>query len=228
MAEISIENEFAKRNPWVTGFVIDGEKYGGDFCAMQDRRLDQFFQCFPDVQTILELGSLEGGHTFSLGKHPGVQRVIGMEGRAANVDRARLVQHLLGINNVEFVTANLESTDLAKFGQFDAVFCVGLLYHLPEPWILVGQIARVTERLFVWTHYADMRKADQIVHGYQGRMYQEQGLVDPLSGMSAKSFWPTYDSLMNMLNDSGFGTLDLIENDPKHPHGPCITLAAVQ
>lgn len=56
--------------------------------------------------------------------------------------------------------------------------------------------------------------------------YQESGIKDPLSGLSQTSFWVTISSLKNMLRQYGFTNIEIIEHDEKHPHGPCITLAA--
>jgi SAM-dependent methyltransferase len=221
-----LDNEFKKFGPWVTKFVIDGKEYGGDFDALNDKRLEWFFQNFSDTSTILELGSLEGGHTFSLARHPSVKRVLGIEGRESNIHRAQFVQQLLKVDNVEFISANLEKANLVSWGQFDAVFCVGLLYHLPDPLSLIEQISQVSKNLFIWTHYADPAKADKVVNGYRGLLYQEYGMADSLSGMSAKSFWPTLEALTEMLNRYGFTTINIIEDNPLHPHGPSITLAA--
>jgi len=217
---------FEERKPWITKFNIDGREYGGNYDASNDVRIDQFFQHFPNVQTILELGSLEGGHAFRLAKHPTVKRVLGIEGRQANVDKARFVQELLGISNVEFTCVNLENADLLAFGQFDAVFCVGLLYHLPEPWRLIDQISQVSTNLFIWTHYAEKDRANETINGFRGLIYQEEGLTDPLSGLSPRSFWPTLQSLEDMLKVCGFTTIHVVEEHPEHIHGPCITLAA--
>lgn len=218
--------EFEKRGPWVTKFVIDGEEHGGNFNAMQDTRIEQFFESFPKSQRIMELGSLEGGHSFSLASRPSVSAVLGIEGREANVEKAKFVQQLLEVRNVEFVTANLEKTDLASYGGFDAVFCSGLLYHLPRPWELVEQISKVSPNLFMWTHYTKEEEVNTTEHGLPGYVYKELGLADPLSGMSPDSFWPTLEGLQDMLKEYGFDDIHLIEDVPDHPQGPAITLAA--
>ena len=226
MATKNLLEAFEALGPWVTKFTINGTAYGGGFDAMNDGRIDQFFQHFPDVKTILELGSLEGGHTFALSRRHGVQRVVGIEGRKANVDKARCVQELLGIHNVEFVIGNLESHHLLAAGTFDAVFCVGLLYHLPRPWDLIEGISQVSRNLFMWTHYAAEDKADKVVSGYRGITYREFGSADPLSGMSPQSFWPTLAGLQTMLSRYGFTRTQIIEDNKVHPHGPSVTLAA--
>lgn len=221
-----IQHEFEKRGPWITRFAVGGKEYGGNFNAMQDTRVEQFFESFPNPERILELGSLEGGHSFSLASRPSVKYVLGVEGRDFNVEKARFVQGLLKMTNVEFVTANLETTDLASHGEFDAVFCSGLLYHLPKPWELIERISRVSPNVFMWTHYTKEEDINTSANGWPGFTYQELGLADPLSGMSADSFWPTLEGLQDMLKKYGFEKVHLIEDDPNHPQGPAITLAA--
>jgi SAM-dependent methyltransferase len=157
---------------------------------------------------------------------PSVKYVLGIEGRQENVDKARFVQQLLNVKNVQFITANLESVDLTAFGAFDAVFCSGLLYHLPEPWKLVEQMARVSPNLFLSTHYAPEAKADTDIQGLKGFMYQEHGYSDPLSGLSVSSFWPTLDSLQRMLTRCGYRAIHVMEHTPDFPNGPLINLAA--
>lgn len=217
---------FDERKPWVTKFTVDGVAYGGEFDAMQDGRIDQFFRSFPNARHILELGSLEGGHTCALAMRPGVKRVIGIEGRQSNIERAQFVASVYHIGQVEFQQANLETYDLSSLGRFDAVFCVGLLYHLPNPWDLIHRISQASDNVFIWTHYAADSKANTIVNGYRGIKYQEFGLSDPLSGMSAESFWPTLNDLKTMLGKDGFNAIQIVDQALDHPHGPGVTLAA--
>ena len=224
--QIDIAREFERRKPWVTKFQIQDREYGGTFDAMNDGRISQFFQYFPNVSTILELGALEGGHSFGLANRPVVKRVTAAEGRPSNIRKALFVQGLIGAEKVDLVEANLEDFDLLGLGTFDAVFCSGLLYHLPEPWKLIERCARVSPNLFMWTHYAGENEAEERVHGFRGKWYGEGGLLDPLSGLSKKSFWPTLGSLISMLTRSGFRTVHLIGNELDHPQGLAVTLAA--
>ncbi|MEY2493349.1 MAG: hypothetical protein QOH24_2300, partial [Verrucomicrobiota bacterium] len=180
-----LAEKFAKLGPWVFQFRIDGENYGGGISAAGDARVERFFRFAPSAATILELGSLEGAHSFILAERPGVQRVLALEGREANLRKARFVQELLKIHNVEFFQANLEYADLTALGKFDAVFCCGLLYHLPEPWKLLVQLPAVAPRLFIWTQYAAEEEARDFSDGLRGKIHVEGGPDEPLSGMSS-------------------------------------------
>src|SRR5437660_11576268 len=91
-----VESGFLKRRPWVTRFVVRGKVYGGGYDTLADPRLQRFCDAFPDARTILELGSLEGGHTWGLATRPGIEKIVALEGRLANVRRARVAQKKVG------------------------------------------------------------------------------------------------------------------------------------
>ena len=221
-----LEQQFRDLGPWVTKFVIDGVAYGGGYYTTQDARLTQFHEAFPDAETVLELGSLEGGHTVVLSRLQGMKRVVAVEARQPNIARARLIQRLLNLTNVEFVQGDLETLDLSKLGRFDAVFCVGLLYHLTAPWTLIERIAKVSPGVFLWTHYVADNLANVVVNKYHGTAHPEGGISDPLSGLSTTAFRPTLDSLRKMLADYGFQKIEIIDNDPGHQNGPAVTIVA--
>jgi protein-L-isoaspartate O-methyltransferase len=222
----NLAEKFAKLGPWIYQFQIGGQTYGGGISAVGDVRVERFLRFAPHAKTILELGSLEGAQSFILAQHPGVKRVVALEGREANLRKARLVQELLGISNVEFIQANLEHAELAAFGKFDAVFCCGLLYHLPEPWTLLEQLPKVAPLLFIWTQYAADDEAHDVARGLRGKIHIEGGTDEPLSGMSSTATWLTLDSLRDVLVTSGYKKIEVIHNDPAHANGPAVTIGA--
>jgi hypothetical protein len=228
MNHAELAAKFAELGPWIFQFAIDGRDYGGGISAAGDARLEQFFRFAQQPETILELGSLEGAHTFLLASAPGVRRVLAIEGREANLRKSRFVQEVLEIRNVEFAQANLENTRLADFGKFDSVFCSGLLYHLPEPWKLIEQLPSIAPTLFIWTQYAAENEAHDVGQGFRGKIHGEGGPDEPLSGLSATATWLTLDSLRELLTASGYGTVRVIHDDPTHPNGPAVTIGATR
>lgn len=223
---MDLQAEFAKRAPWISQFRIGELDYGGRVSFVHDKRIEQFFKAFPRAETILELGPLEGAQTVELLRRPQVRRVVGVEARAANIEKARFVQGILGIQNVELIHANVEEFDLTTLGKFDAVFCCGLLYHLAAPWRLIEQVAKVSPNLFIWSSCAEDSSADQTVNGLKGRFHPEGGIDEPRSGLGPKSFWMTLGSLTRLLSRNGYKTIELIENDFDHVYGPAVSLAA--
>jgi hypothetical protein len=222
----NLEEEFATLGPWIYQFQIDGQTYGGGISAVGDERVERFFRHAPNPETILELGALEGAQSFILAEHPGVKRVVALEGREANLRKARFVQERLQIRNVEFAQANLEHADLRAFGNFDAIFCCGLLYHLPEPWKLIEQCPAIAPYLFIWTQYAMEHEARDVGNGLRGKTHIEGGPDEPLSGMSETAIWLTQDSLRTMLAKSGYQKIEFLYDNPAHTNGPAITIGA--
>ena len=225
---MDLNRQFNDRGPWVTRFDIDGASYGGGFDAMRDPRIAQFFAAFPDVRSVLELGSLEGGHSIALAARPTVERVTAVEARRSNIEKAVFVKQVVEDTKVEFIEMDVEKGDLAALGRFDAVFCSGLLYHLPEPWDLVRKCADVSPRIFIWTQYACEREARKLINGYRGRWYKEGGRKDPLSGVSKWSYWLSLGSLVKLLTDCGYSETTIIHNDLSHSNGCAVTLSATR
>ena len=214
----------SQQSEWLASYSIEGKTYGSGFNHDQDVRPGQFFQLVPEARRILELGSCQGGGTFQLAKRPGSE-IVAVEGRDYNIAKARFVQRLLGISQVTFIEANLETYPLASLGRFDAVYCVGLLYHLPKPWELLTKLQGVSDVIYLNTHYCRASRAARTVDGYEGADWRESGFKDPLSGLSTWSFWPTLNSLSKMLLDAGF-IPKILETDTtapgQSPHGTTI------
>jgi len=223
---MTIEEQFAELEPWIFQFQIAGKTYGGGTSAVGDERVERFFQFAPNVKTILELGALEGAQTSIMASHPGVERVLALEGRERNLRKARLVQELLQIRNAEFVQANLEEENLGRFGTFDAVFCCGLLYHLPRPWELIAQLPAIAPILFLWTIYAPENDAHELPNGMRGKIHVEGGADEPLSGLSETATWLTLPCLRDRLTASGYKQIEVIR-DEAHPNGPTVTIGAL-
>jgi SAM-dependent methyltransferase len=218
----AIERAFAAVGPWESRFVIDGRAYGGKRPCADDGRVPEFFRLAGAPTSVLELGSFEGGHSSRLAEAPSVGRVVCLEGREENVRRARVVLGLLGLSDrVEVQQVDLEHARLAAFGSFDAAFCVGLLYHLSQPWLLLRELRRRARVLFLDTHVS---ATDHIVlAGYRGSMYRELGLEDTQSGLESFSFWPTAEALTTMLADAGFAIAHR-QDWPEAANGPRIQL----
>jgi len=218
-------DRLSARSEWLASFSVDGQTFGSGLNHDDDVRPGQFFSLLPNARRILELGSCQGGGTFQLAKRPGVEEIVAIEGRDYNIEKARFVQRLLGLNNVTFLEANLETFDFASLGRFDAVYCVGLLYHLPKPWDLLTRLKEVSDVIYLNTHFCRANCISRTIRGYEGANWHEMGFEDPLSGLSNWSFWPTLKSLAQMLMDAGF-LAEIIESDStglgQCPHGTTI------
>jgi hypothetical protein len=220
-----LEERFSALGPWQSRFVVGGMQLGGHLDYSHDRRVPTFFRWFGAPRTILELSSFEGAHSVQLAAPATTERLLGLEGRQENVDRARLVAELLGRGNIEITRADLEAPQLSPYGTFDAVFCAGLLYHLQRPWLLLEETARVGERLFLDTHY--WAGEGTKVEGRSGGWYEEGGQADPLSGLSSRSFWLTLPELLRALTEAGWAIRHM-EHFARWGPGPRVWLGCVR
>ena len=217
----SLTLEFQSLGSWHTQFNLKGKMFGGITDYSMCQRFHDFSKWYKNGGRILELASFEGMHSFLSSQLPGVTEVVGLEGRDYNVRKAQFVQKLLKKDNVHFSVSNLEKVDLSKYGKFDVVFCAGLLYHLTKPWELIAEVAKVSDRFFLSTHYSLTRKVKH--HGYTGKFYQEFGFEDSQSGLESFSFWPTYGELVRMLNEGGF-RVKKSHHIPDYIYAPLVNL----
>jgi len=217
-----LTHAFSVLSPWQTRFEIDGVMYGGQYHAAIDSRLFLFKQHFPQVNRLLELGCLEGGHSIELASI--ADSIVAIDARDENLRKAEWIAEISGATNIRFLWSNLETTDIDALGVFDVCFNLGLLYHLPAPWLLLRKLAQSCRAMFLWTHHAKERLVNR--GGYWGELYHEHGYSDALSGMSNESFWPTRDELIKMLNDCGFADCTILSEEDT-VSGPAVTLKCV-
>lgn len=214
MERDDVRHRVEELGPWVNEFSFEGIRYArGSKLAYPlsqypDDRARDFFAAFPDVQKILELGALEGADTLALSRYPGVS-IVALEGRAANLRRAEFVLGLHGVRNVELRLADVETVDFAALGRFDAVLCAGLLYHVRRPWALLRDVAQVTDRLYLSTHYWGSSAHLGDLDGYAVKPVREDHPEPQARGLSVDVRWLDRGSLMKALADAGFGEIEV-------------------
>lgn len=156
---------------------------------------------------VLDLACLEGLYGIEMALQ-GAQ-VLGIEGRQANLEKARLAKEALSLDNIEFVQDDVRNLSEEKYGRFDIVLCLGILYHLDVPDVLgfLEQIGNVCDKIaIIDTHVS---KQPEICYTYKnkkywGSNYQEVPNTVWSSLDNENSFWLTRASLYNMLSQCGF------------------------
>ena len=165
---------------------------------------------------------MEGGHSAVISRC-GVAELIAVEARVDNYVRACVIGNVLGLRNTRFCFDDARRVTRQTYGEFDVVFCLGVLYHLPDPDTLLANLAELAPVVLVSTHYADEAQpsgdapnlAIETRWGpFYGRRYDEGGLTDPLSGVDAWSFWPFRDELLRLCRDAGFESATVIYDRP--------------
>lgn len=161
-------------------------------------------QCPPGGRSafrVADLGCLEAGYTLAFAMAG--YSVTGIEARAENMAKCRLVQDAYPLPNMGFIQE--DARNLKRCGAFDAVFCCGLLYHLDEPAAFLKMLGEQTRRLLiVQTHHS--LSCPEEHEGYRGCWHPDVPGDGDVWGSwgNNRSFWLGRDELMRAMRDAGF------------------------
>jgi Methyltransferase domain len=232
----SIRAQVEELGPWITGFDWEGVRYGGDYFPENDSRVVGFIDALRERRTyspagspplrILECGCLEGAHTIMLAKAFPQAEIVAVDLRETNLRKARFLASLYGVTNIRWVQEDLSSPRSSFAESYDAIFCVGLLYHLRDPAMFLARAARATTFLWLWTVICAETETTVTEGAFRGRMLDEAP-GHPLTGAAPQSFLPTLGSLVDMLWGAGFRSAGLLARGiTTNNNGPCVLLQA--
>jgi SAM-dependent methyltransferase len=238
------QGEWSSRFPDSLGLVA----LPGTATLFEDGRIRWSEACLGGFKgrRILELGPLEGGHSYML-QQGGASQVVAIEANTRCFLKCLIVKELLRLDRVEFrlgdFTAYLQQTDEA----FDIVIASGVLYHMAEPLKLIDRVARVAPDVMYWTHYYDKAviraspalarrfgPQQPLAHGgetyeYAQQTYRaERGRAAFCGGSQPTSRWLTRDSLLRALRNCGYTGIEVGFEDPHHPNGPALAICATR
>ncbi len=185
---------------------------------------------------ILELGPLEGAHTYRL-EALGAAEIIAVEANVQAWLKCLIVKEQLHLTKSKFLLGDvlqyLDQTDT----KFDAIMASGILYHMIDPLALIEKMCRVSDNCFVWTHYYidpehhKMRftKLDVEKNGYKTTFWSYK--YTPFNakfwgGSASNACWMKKSEILRAFTHFGLGQISIIEDNPDHPNGPCFTFTA--
>jgi hypothetical protein len=197
-------------------------------------------------KTVLELGPLEGAHTYQV-ERLGAASITAIEANTRAYLRCLIVKELLNLQRARFECGDFVEYLRSRPPQVDVVIASGVLYHVPNPVEVLGLIAAITDRVFIWTHYYDAeviaansalahKFTGSVAEAYQGFAHtlyrQEYGDTldqDGFCGGSRPfSHWLSRADLLGALKHFGFNDIRLSFEAPQHFHGPAFALAALR
>ncbi|MEA2473017.1 MAG: hypothetical protein QOE06_932 [Thermoleophilaceae bacterium] len=193
---------------------------------------------------VLELGPLECGHTYML-QRAGAREIVAVEAHQRAYLRCLVVKELFALDRARLLHGDfvdyLKETD----DTFDLCVASGVLYHMANPVELLGLIAKVAPKAFIWTHYHDpagarhsgrfRRRAtgarqasdDGFEHVLHGRKYGYSLFSAGFCGGSVRATnWLSRQDLMGALRHHGFGRIQVAFEQVDHPNGPALALLA--
>lgn len=151
-----LEREVRRLAPWYYAFDLDGVRTDTTepFDHWGHRRVEVplLRPDFWSGRRVLDLGCNEGAYSFSAVQH-GALSTLGIDVRAINVEKARLVASVLGTGaRSTFDIAEVDAWLTGYRGEpFDIVLLCGLLYHLPKPAETLRRAAALARKSVVVT-----------------------------------------------------------------------------
>lgn len=225
-----------------------GASSAGFARLFDDARMAWFIDLIGGVagKDVLELGPLEGGHTWMLDQR-GAASILAIEANTHAFLKCLVSKELLEIKRARFVCGDFLEY-LRKSDQvFQVCIACGVLYHMLNPAELIDLLSRhCSDRLFVWTHYYDKalvsankaiaqrfeRSSSSSNHRGFAHTLNRQEYQATLNwggfcgGGSRASNWLTRDDLFRCLTHFGFEIEAVNFDQPNHPNGPALAFSA--
>jgi len=230
------------RGEWVSAFPIPGIK-AGNIPLFFDWKLPLLDEAFGSIAgwNVLELGPLEGMHTYML-EQMGAASVTAIESSGRAYLRCLITKEVLDLRKAHFQLGDfnefLTSTELT----YDLVLGSGILYHQHDPCATLGHVSRVAPRLLLWTHFYDegmFESRDHLVDRFRTTTTTEfEGRTFTLhvhqyaedlerrtfcGGLNETSHWMSLDDLETVLSICGYKE-ELRQMELDHPHGPAVLM----
>jgi SAM-dependent methyltransferase len=168
---------------------------------------------------VLDLACLEGGFSIEFALRGA--SVLGIEGREAHIAKAKFVKGVLSLTNVDFIQDDVRNISSEKYGHFDVVLCLGILYHLdsPDVFLFIEKIAEICDHLVVIDTeislvpeqactYKGNTYWGTIIKEHESTVTQEEKLKNLWMSLdNSYSFVFTRFSLFNFFQKTGFSSV---------------------
>lgn len=135
--------------------IIPGNiKSNGNADLFNDPRIDLICDKIGDLRNanILELGPLEGGHTYMLSKKLNARSVTAIEANSRAYLKCLIIKELLEMNSVSFMLGDFDQY-LDDCNTFDLILACGVIYHCRNPIETIVKITNRTQKVGLWSHY---------------------------------------------------------------------------
>jgi Methyltransferase domain len=196
-----------KFGPWTASnihladhFYTIGEHIHGD-----EVKLRRILQVVSDAASkplesarLLDLACHEGIYAIEFARHGA--SVLGIEGRQAHIEKGMFVKDALSLDNLNFIQDDVRNLSKDKYGSFDVVLCLGILYHLevPDVFRFIESIAEVCDDIAVIdTRIAPGPTLPYVYDGtkYWGNRISEGHQPSDTPEEKIKRYWASLDNV---------------------------------
>ncbi len=168
---------------------------------------------------ILDVGCGEGVYAIEAGLRGA--NVLALDARTQRMDQGAACAARHGLDNVEFLQRDVREVTRDACGEFDVVYCLGLLYHLdvPDLFRVLENLHSLCAGMLVVDTLVSLDGGSEAVYGgrvYPGEKRREHGDDDSDELKRSRvlksidntfSFLLTRESLVRVLSDVGFGSV---------------------
>jgi hypothetical protein len=228
-----------------------GDVRAGAAPLFEDERIVWFLEQIGGLEdaSVLELGPLEGGHSFMM-ERAGAGQILAIEGNTQAYLKCLIIKELLELKRVRFLCGDFLAfmRDPANDRLFDVCLASGVLYHMQNPVELIALAgARCRRHLLLWTHYYSERPINNSARlaskfargvsaeyaGFRHTLYsQDYGATlyrrGFCGGSASSSNWMTREDILGALSFFGFGDLRIGFDHENHPNGPAFAVVATR
>ena len=218
----------------------------GQMDLFEDERIKWFFDIITKegitIENALDLGPLEGGHSYMLEKY-GARSITAIESNTRAYLKCLILKEILGMERVHFLCGNFIEYLKEDGPLFDLCIASGVLYHMQNPAELIYLLSRrCTGYMFIWTNYYDEKiiaSNPRIPHrfstsdgfSYKGfdhtlyrQVYRETlNSTSFLGGTGSTSSWMSREDILGCLEYFGFKVIDIADT-PEHPFAPSFSV----
>jgi hypothetical protein len=234
------------RGEWSSRFPAEAAVEAGSVPLFTDDRVDiaaRHLGGLADYE-ILELGPLEGAHTWMLSQL-GAASVIAVEANSRAYLKCLISKEILGIPRARFLLGDFLAYLNSTEQQFDLILASGVLYHMQDPVALLELIASHTNRVVLWTHYYEDELISAshdharmfagtvmvpsrvgVLNGHKRLYLESQESSAFCGGGYSWSIWMERPQIMALLRHLGFNNLHIDSDEPSHPNGPSFLVTA--
>ena len=195
-------------------------------------------------QRVIELGPLEGGHTYMV-ESLGAETILAIEANKRAYLKCLIVKELLGLQRSHFALGDFVAFLRQNKTTFDVCLASGVLYHMQNPCELIHLIAKTSKKVVLWTHFYDeniVEAKDALASKFSGSIRENyNGFAHILhkysygdalrwagfcGGSIAYSYWMSREDILACLRYFGFQDIKIGFEDMHHPNGPSFCIVA--
>lgn len=195
-------------------------------------------------KTVLELGPLEGGHSWMMA-NMGAASVTAVEANIRAFLKCLIVKEMLNTPRTRFLCGDFIAYLEEQQPRYDIVLASGVLYHMRDPVHLIDLINRTADRVYLWTHYFDPEVCGAVgsarfpsateteSHGFKHTLYRHEYLhllqnEKFCGGGTTFTNWLTRSEIIGALRHFGFQQIETAFEQPDHQAGPAFAVVGLR